>query len=81
MKAVWNERVGAMFASCTGCHGAGKMGGLDLRTYDSAMASGKIIPGNPGGSPLIVKMKSAKHPALLSEQNLAAIIEWITIGH
>jgi cytochrome c553 len=44
-------------ANCGTCHGAAQMGGLDLRTRESALKGGKrgpaLIPGNPGESLLL----------------------------
>ena len=63
--AVWALALGAQTpgtpsaqaiieANCTGCHGAAKMSGLDLRERDGMLRGGKrgpaVLPGNPSES-------------------------------
>ena len=81
MSQVWDDSIAdILHASCLGCHGENAMGGLDLTTYESAMNSGAIIPGDADGSTLVIKMKSGSHPTLLSEDDLQAVIDWINLG-
>ncbi len=81
MRELWDEGIGSIFsASCTTCHGSNAIGGVDLTSYDAVMESGSIVPGDPAGSSLIVLMESGNHPALLSEEDLAAIRDWIIVG-
>ena len=81
MKSVWDSSIGAIFqAGCTGCHGAGAMGGLNLSSYESVMASGVIVPGDPAKSLLVTKMESGSHPLLLSAADLDSVKNWIANG-
>jgi cytochrome b subunit of formate dehydrogenase/mono/diheme cytochrome c family protein len=80
MRELWDAGIGSIFESCTMCHGSNAVGGVDLTSYDSAIASGVIIPGDPDGSPLVVLMESGSHSSLLSEDDLASVREWISVG-
>jgi mono/diheme cytochrome c family protein len=84
-EASWDGVVAAFFdASCTGCHGTSlQSGGLDLSSYEAAVAGGAsgpgIVPGDAGASSIVRKM-AAPHPGLLSDEDLAAVIRWIDAG-
>lgn len=81
MVELWDESISQIFSgNCTTCHGTNAIGGVDLTSYDSTMASGMIILGDPAGSPLVKLMESGNHPALLSEDDLAAVRDWISTG-
>ena len=81
MAQAWDDNIAAIFeASCLTCHGSNAVGGLDLSTFEAAMDSGSIIPGDPDNSSLIVLMESGNHPALLDDDALQIIIEWIRSG-
>ncbi|MBT8194757.1 MAG: cytochrome b/b6 domain-containing protein [Acidimicrobiia bacterium] len=83
VSATWDGVVAAFFTpSCTGCHGT--MGGLDLSSYDAAVAGGVsgagIVPGNSAESVITQKMAAGDHPGLLSDEDLATFIAWIDDG-
>lgn len=75
---------------CLACHGEARMGELDLRTREAALAGGKrgpaLIPGDPEGSPLYqavshkgdLSMPPGRNP--LAEGDVAALGEWIRSG-
>jgi len=80
MEAMWDSSIGAIFSSCTMCHGAAAVGGVDLSSYAAAMDSGSIVPGNPGGSSLVTLMESGIHSGLLSDEDLQTVKDWISGG-
>jgi cytochrome b subunit of formate dehydrogenase len=69
---------------CGTCHGFTAVGGLSLATYEDALAGGNtgpaIIPGNPEDSILVQVQRGGGHPGQLTDEELAAMIEWIEIG-
>ena len=78
---TWNGRISAiMEARCVVCHG--DAGGLNLETYDAAMAGGNsgaaIIPGNAEGSLLVTIQQ--KHTNALPGNALGWLKEWINDG-
>jgi cytochrome b subunit of formate dehydrogenase len=82
---TWNDGVAALFISkCGNCHAAAVLGGLDLSTYETALAGGGsgtgIIPGDPDNSNIVIKQRVGNHPGQLSEDELNTIIEWILNG-
>lgn len=82
---TWNDTIGPILeAKCTTCHGEGAMGGLNLTTYESAMTGGAsgpaIVPGDSQGSLLVQIQQSGDHPAVLTPEELALVIEWIDAG-
>ena len=79
---TWDGVVAAFFnPSCTGCHGT--TGGLDLSSYDTAVAGGVsgagIVPGDSAASVIVQKM-GGSHPGLLSDEDLTVFITWIDAG-
>jgi len=70
-------------AKCAMCHGASALGGLKLTDYAGLMAGGAtgkvVVAGDPDGSPIVVKMKSA-HPATLDATELQKLVDWIQAG-
>jgi formate dehydrogenase gamma subunit len=82
---TWDNSIGALFqAKCTGCHGAGALGGLNLSTYSDAMEGGAsgpvIIPGDSANSLLVIKQQAGGHPGQLTPEEIAQVIEWIDAG-
>jgi len=83
---TWDGSVAALFdPGCTGCHGTGlQSGGLDLSTYQAALAGGNggagIVPGDATGSAIVLKMESGSHPSLLSDDEVALLRVWIDAG-
>jgi formate dehydrogenase gamma subunit len=82
----WEGGVKDLFQTrCVICHNpAGKIGGLDLSTYQSALAGGNlgpgIIPGDPENSQVIIMQAAGGHPGQLSDEELAQLKEWIANG-
>ncbi len=82
---TWDATIGELFASsCGGCHGASGMAGLDLTTYDGALAGGTsgpaIVPGDPGASTVMVVQSAGGHPGQLDDDQLNRISAWIAAG-
>ena len=80
-----------MEASCLSCHGADtQLGGLDLRSRESAIRGGDhgtaLVPGNADQSKLFRMISGREEPAMpmgldpLSAEQIAAIREWINQG-
>jgi formate dehydrogenase gamma subunit len=83
---AWEGGVGPLFQQrCVICHNpAGKIGGLDLSTYASALAGGSsgagIVAGDPEASQVIIVQEKGGHPGQLSGDELEQIREWIANG-
>ena len=82
---TWNDTIGPILqAKCSTCHGEGALGGLNLTTYEAAMAGGAsgpvIVPSDSQGSLLVQIQQSGDHPAVLTPEELALVIEWIDAG-
>jgi hypothetical protein len=64
------------------CHGGA--GGLDLSTYNLALAGGKsgpvIVPGDPDNSLIINKIINNDHPGKLTEFEIEVLRAWIAAG-
>ena len=70
-------------ANCATCHSAMALGGLQTTDYETLMAGGAngpvVVAGSPDESPIVVKM-GEEHPAVLSGDDLQALIDWIAAG-
>lgn len=70
-------------ANCATCHGEMALGGLNTTDYETLMAGGAngpvVVTGSPDESPIVAKM-SEEHPAVLSGDELQALIDWIATG-
>ncbi len=82
--ATWNSSIGALFSdTCSACHGAGALGGLNVTTYADIMKGGTdgavISPGDAEGSLLVKKMEGG-HSKVFSDTDLAMIKDWINAG-
>jgi cytochrome b subunit of formate dehydrogenase len=80
---VWDANLEVVFSlKCVDCHGGA--GGLDLSTYNLALAGGKsgpvIAPGDPDGSLIITKIVNNDHPGKLTEFEIGVLREWIAAG-
>ena len=68
---------------CGMCHGDGMAGGLKLTAFADALAGSTqgpvIVPGDAEGSRLI-EVQSGQHFALLSDDELALVTQWIAGG-
>lgn len=81
----WNEGIAAlMIDRCGTCHAASVMGGLELNSYQGALAGGvsglAISPYNPEESVLVQRQLDGGHPGQLNEEDLNKIIDWIEGG-
>jgi hypothetical protein len=79
---VWDDNLERVFADrCVQCHGGAA--GLDFSTYNLALQGGRngpvIIPGDPGGSPIVIKM-GQPHPGRFTDFELQVLRDWITAG-
>jgi hypothetical protein len=84
------DQAGAILKNnCLGCHGAGKVSGLDLRSRASMLAGGKrgpaIEPKNAAGSRLVRVISGVEGPAMppgkaLAAAEIAVLKQWIDTG-
>ena len=69
---------------CSVCHGSSASGGLDISTYESAMAGGNsgpgFVPGDPANSVIVTKQQEGGHPGQLSPEEIQQLIDWINAG-
>jgi len=70
---------------CGACHGEGKLAGLNLTSYNTALAGSDngpvIIPGDTENSSLITKISGdVPHFSQLDRQELDLVVEWIKAG-
>ncbi|MCX6645325.1 MAG: hypothetical protein NTY09_03050 [bacterium] len=78
---TWDKQIGAIFAAkCISCHGEAAAGGINLSSYDSAISTGAITPGNVEGSKVMQKMTAGNHAASLDPTELTAVSQWILAG-
>jgi len=82
---TWVDYYQALFRNrCDTCHGATKVGGLSLETYQDALRGGKsgpaIVPGDPDNSILVQMQATGKHPGQLTLDELDRVINWIESG-
>lgn len=79
---TWDGGIASLFKKCTGCHGSS--GGLNLSSYQSAVAGGNtgagIVPGSPETSQIVIKQAAGNHPGQLSPEELETIRQWIAAG-
>lgn len=84
--ATWEGGIADLFASkCTSCHNSsGKLGGLDLTSYESALEGGNsgqtIVPGDPQTSQIVIIQSAGGHAGQLSPDELEIVIQWIEAG-
>jgi cytochrome b subunit of formate dehydrogenase len=82
---TWDAYAGPLFTTkCGACHGAAKVGGLSLQTYQDAITGSNngtvIVPGDSLNSKLITIQAAGGHPGQLGPEELANIQEWIQAG-
>jgi WD40 repeat protein len=89
--SYFNDIRPIILRNCAGCHQpANKMGGLLLTTYDDFMAGGAhgkvVVPGQPGQSPLIGRLKGDIKPQMpfgaapLAAEQIDLFRRWIAEG-
>ncbi len=83
---TYDATIGPIFRSyCSDCHSDQGMKGLNLTTYQTAIAGGQdgkvILPGDPGNS-LLVKVQSGMpaHFGQLPTDILDLVVKWIKAG-
>jgi cytochrome b subunit of formate dehydrogenase len=82
----WEQGIADLLgAKCGLCHaGDTLLGGLDIGSYETALAGGvsglAIDPGSPDTSLLITRQITGDHPGMLSSEELAAVRQWIEAG-
>lgn len=85
-RLTYNDNIGPLFKSrCGSCHGDGGVQGLNLTTYQTALAGGQngpaIVPGDPDASLLVKKQSGDKpHFSQLAPDELQLVIDWIAAG-
>lgn len=85
---TWETVAPIMERSCTSCHGQTKAGGIDLRTYESTMASKTVVKGRPAESSLVKSVKpwKGKKPTMppgrppLSPKLVKQVEDWVKAG-
>lgn len=82
---TWTGAIGPMLQEkCGACHGPTASGGLEVSTYESAMAGGNagpgFVPGDPANSPLVTVQQQGGHFGQLSPEELQQLIDWINAG-
>jgi hypothetical protein len=82
---TWEGKYQALLRNrCDTCHGATKVGGLSLETYQNALEGGDsgpaIVPGDPDNSILVQKQATGNHPGQLTLDELDQLIKWIQSG-
>jgi len=70
---------------CGACHSSSNpLGGLDLSTYQGALAGGAngpgVVPGDPNASRTIARQSTGDHPGQLGGDELALLRQWIEAG-
>ncbi|MFN2197981.1 MAG: NapC/NirT family cytochrome c [Anaerolineales bacterium] len=83
---TYDSQIGALFTSkCGMCHGENGQKGLNLTTYETALAGGDdgavITPGDASNSLLIdIQSRPQAHFGQLSSDELQLVIDWIETG-
>ena len=83
---TWEGGIADLFASkCTSCHNSsGKLGGLDLTTYQTALEGGEtgpaIVPGDPESSQVVIVQSAGGHTIQFTPEELEIVIQWIEAG-
>jgi hypothetical protein len=83
--ATWDTVAPIFKARCGACHGTNAMKGLNLTSYQSAMAGGTdgpvIIPGDLENSRLVqIQSAAKKHNGQLTPAELEIVKQWILGG-
>jgi len=83
---AWESGIGDLIRTkCVACHSStNKLGGLDLSSYQAAMAGGgsgpAIVPGEAPTSLLFTRQASGGHPGQFSADELIQIEHWLELG-
>ncbi len=83
---TYQDAIGPLLTeNCGACHGEDGIQGLNLTTYETALAGGlsgpTVVPGDPDAS-LIIQKQTADQPhfAQLTTAELEMLMEWINAG-
>ncbi len=83
---TYQDAIGPLLTeNCGACHGEDGIQGLNLTTYETALAGGlsgpAVVPGDPDAS-LIIQKQTADQPhfAQLTTAELEMLMEWINAG-
>jgi mono/diheme cytochrome c family protein len=83
---TWESSIAPLFEQkCATCHNSDNaLGGLDLSSYESALAGGNsgpgIVPGDSEASQIIIVQTTGGHPGQVTADELETITSWITDG-
>jgi cytochrome c5 len=78
---VWTDVADLFQDKCGACHNeANALGGLDLSSYEGAIAGAAIQPGDPESSALVVLQAEGGHPGQFDDTELDVIRQWIEAG-
>jgi cytochrome b subunit of formate dehydrogenase len=86
LPATWQDGIADLFEKkCVSCHSSAlASGGLDLSSYQAAMAGGDsglaIVPGESHTSLLVSNQASGGHPGQFSPDELEQVVHWIDLG-
>jgi formate dehydrogenase gamma subunit len=86
LPATWEGGIADLFEQkCVSCHSSAlASGGLDLSSYEAAMAGGDsgaaIVPGESHTSLLVANQASGGHPGQFSPDELEQIVHWVELG-
>jgi cytochrome b subunit of formate dehydrogenase len=86
LPSTWQDGIADLMSQkCVGCHNSSiASGGLDLSSYQAAMAGGAsgpaIVPGESHTSLLVSRQASGGHPGQFSPAELEQIVDWIELG-
>jgi mono/diheme cytochrome c family protein len=78
-----NDVLPLLETNCATCHAEMALGGLQVTAYDKLMAGGQTGPAVVAGSPeesLIVAKMQGEHAAVLTGDDLQALVDWIAAG-
>lgn len=84
--ATWEGVFADLLAQkCGVCHSAtNAIAGLDLSSYDAALAGGGagpgIVPGEPDQSQVLIRQAAGGHPGQLTAAEIATLRTWIVAG-
>lgn len=77
---VEQKAIAVLNAKCATCHNASSPNGGVVMDMDSLLASGAVVPTEPGISPLFQAISNGRMPPSrpMAQEDIMAISEWIT---
>lgn len=85
-QAGWATVSPIFTRSCMPCHAENRAGGIDLRTYESTVRSGSVVPGDAAASRLVKSLRGTIQPRMpqgrppLPEPTIRTVETWINAG-